>query len=294
MGYLANKKHENRVNVFLKAFVILGFLITLPAFFDNSFSAFLNEFRWQLFLISGVVFLYALAKKHYREAFFLSFVIIINYLSVSSVMSFFLSSPAAAQTKILFASQSSDPLEVFEQAVNKNADIIAVTHPDMNDFDIKTMIPSGYSFHYPAEGWENGFMLSKREVVSFGRIELLSAIFADFIKISEGNEKVMYIAVDFCNLNIKEIKTALRKLSQFVAEQDDPVVVFGNFNLTVWSKPLRKFITDNNLKVKNALFDNFRNLIIPPRRYILGYDNTDLRAYLMSDYLKTLPMFTRF
>lgn len=295
MGYLANKKHEARVNTFLKIFLTLSAFVTFLAFGTDSVSLFLNEHRWHFYLLLFAAFFYALRNRYYLYMF-LAFVLgTINFFAVSSIVNILGSSGhETAQTTLLFGSRFSDIPTFLEQVKKQHYDIVAVTAPQTEEYDIEEMVPQGYKLVHAPNDWSKGYMLSSPPIEVSGRFVLSSNLYADFIKVSKGEKKEIYVAVDLSTLNNQQISSALENLSAFVLAQDDPVVIFGNFNMVAWSPAMSKFIETNGLRVKNALFDNLRNFVVAPHYYILGYESNHIKGQLFFSGLKSFPMFTRF
>lgn len=70
--------------------------------------------------------------------------------------------------------------------------------------------------------------------------------------------------------------------------------MFGNFGMTAWNYNMSSFAAKNHLKVKNALFDNLRNILVPPHFYILGSEKSLLTGDIILPKLNSLSLFTRF
>ena len=295
MGYLSNKKHAARTDAFLKIFLLLCAIISLFGFGNNAFSHFLNQYRWQACLLLTFVFIYTSIHRFYGYMICALLLAVINYFTVSSAVNI---RSSVRENKdvplLLFASNVSEPMYIFESAENKNAQILAVTNPQMKDFDLRTMIPEKYAFLHSNNGWEEGFILSKLPVKTSGRLSLGAGLNAEFAKVDYNNMFVMLIVVDFNNADFKSIKSALDNLSSFIARQDGPVVVFGNFNMTAWSRPMHRFLSRNGLSVKNAMLDNLRNIFIPQKYYIMSYEKNNTVGERLLYGSNRFRMFTRF
>ncbi len=295
MGYLSNKKHKARVGTVLKVFLLLAAIITLFGYGSGKVAVFFDSLRWQLYMFLLVVLFYTLLKKHYIYASLFFLLGMINFFTISSAVNVFAGKANEnSSLELLFAPQAHNAPCLMKKIKNKKYAVVASTNPDMNEFELEKMIPAEYKFLHSSEGWENGFMLSSLPVKLSGRVNLGSDVYADFVKIDSEGLPLSLIAVDFSKLDEKQISFALNNLSAFVARQDDPVVIFGDFNRVGWSKAMTAFIEKNGLKVKNALNDNIRNLFIPQHYYILGYEHSGIKGYLFGKHLNSLPLFTRF
>lgn len=47
---------------------------------------------------------------------------------------------------------------------------------------------------------------------------------------------------------------ALGYVNAFVAAEDDPVIIFGDFGMTAWSPAFGRFLASNRLEVKTTCF----------------------------------------
>ncbi len=293
MGYLSNKKHKARVNASLKVLTALFAFFTIVGFGENYFSQMISEYRWQMYLILLIMFGYTLFHRYYLYMVLSLMLVIINFFAISSSVSIFGDS-SDNSTKILYGIELDNPLDIFEQATNKKSEIVAISNPNLEDFELQSMVPEQYTFSHAPSGWKSGFMLSLYPVQSSGRISLAQETYAEFIKIKKDDYEQTFIAVNLNKLSRLSKETALKKLSDFVSKQDNPVVVFGNFGMSAWNYKMNSFITKNNLEVKNALLDNLRNIFIPPHFYILGSEKALLVGDIVFPKLNSLSLFTRF
>lgn len=100
---------------------------------------------------------------------------------------------------------------------------------------------------------------------------------APFMAIEKNSHVFTLIRVDLANNTAKERAIALLQLRNFISEQDDPVVVFGDFGLPAWSKEMSAFLEDTNLEVKNRMLFTKRgsrhSYLSVPKFYILSFQN---------------------
>jgi len=289
MRYLENKKRQAHINAFLRFFTLISAFITFSAFGKNNFALFLNEFRWQLLLALAVVLVYTAFRRFYGYMITFFILLTINFFAVSSIATFH--SPFQNGTKVFFAGKQDDTLRLFDFITADSPDIAFVSKVD--SLPRQSEIPSQYNFLHASDEDNSGFVLSRFNVEQSGRVNIGHA-YAEFVKTNGDANEIMYVAVDFSKLSFTQIKDCLNNLSTFVAEQDNPVVIFGDFNMVAWSAPLSTFILKNNLVVKNGLWDNLRNLVIPQHYYILAYEKSDVFGTIMLNSLNSFPIFTRF
>ena len=291
MRYLETKKHQAHINTFLRFFTLISALTTFLAFGKNNFALVINEWRWQLFLVLIICFVYTAFRRFYAYMITFFVLLTVNYFAVSSVATLHASSQDG--TSVLFVDNHDDMPSLFDFVTAELPNIVFVSKVDSLSFPRPGEIPEQYTFLHSANSENSGFMLSRLGIEQSGRINI-GGTYADFVKTNDEAKGVIYVAVDFSELSFSQIRAALNNLSTFVAEQDNPVVVFGNFNAVAWSAPMSKFIFKNNLTVKNGLWDNLRNIIIPQHYYILAYEKSNVAGSIMVNGLNSFPIFTRF
>lgn len=93
----------------------------------------------------------------------------------------------------------------------------------------------------------NAIVLRKGHLV-LGQNEI-----APFMAIEKNGHVFTLIRVDLENNTPKERAIGLLQLRNFISDQDDPVIVFGDFGLPAWSKEMKAFLEDTNLEVKNRI-----------------------------------------
>lgn len=138
-----------------------------------------------------------------------------------------------------------------------------------------------YSPHKPLEVTGHGLV-----VVRSGHLNLSRGIQARFVTVEKNLHVFTVIEVDLAKATAKNRRSALRHLEVFVKMQDDPVIIIGDFGEPVWTAPMKKFLANTQLKVKNSLIlaDSAHtfNPFAVPRFYVLGYKNVGLSALEVS------------
>ena len=90
MGYLSQKKHQTRENIFLYTTAAALTALTAKSFADPGFSfGFFNLFH--LYCLAGLLLVYALWVKKYKPALFFGVLLLINYTTLSAAGNIFLS-----------------------------------------------------------------------------------------------------------------------------------------------------------------------------------------------------------
>ena len=293
MGYLSNKKHQTFVKNNLNLFLFFSFIITFISFFQNNFCSVLSEYRAQLYILLILTFFYTIFKKMYLFAFLFFILCIINFFTISSTNNFFSSQTNLSSTNVLFGNKQKSVSPLLTQISALNPDITAITNSNLQNFEIQDIIPNNYTVTANDDNLKN-FMITPHNIKHSGHINLGFGAQAPFAEIEKNGFSTTYIAVDFSGFSLQKIDSMLKKISLFITKQDNPVVIFGNFNTVSWSYILSSFIAENNLSVKNAFFDNIRNLFLPPHYYILGYNEGNFSGNIIMPHLNSFAKFTRF
>ena len=104
---------------------------------------------------------------------------------------------------------------------------------------------------------------------------------APFMAIEKNGHVFTLIRVDLETNNSKERGVALLQLRNFISEQDDPVIVFGDFGRPAWAKEMKAFLEDTNLEVKNRLLftslGSRHSYFSAPGFYILSFQNVGIK-----------------
>lgn len=90
MGYLSQKKHRIRTNIFLSIMsFVLTMLTVLLLLKSNGVSSYLNVFH--LYCMAGLLLVYAMFVKHFRHAVLFGLIFAVSYTALSSHGNIFLS-----------------------------------------------------------------------------------------------------------------------------------------------------------------------------------------------------------
>lgn len=90
MGYLSQKKHETRKNIFLWSMVVLLAVLTAVSIMNEGFHlGFFNLFH--IYCLSLLIFIYALFTRKYKAACAFAVILLINYTSLAANTNIFLS-----------------------------------------------------------------------------------------------------------------------------------------------------------------------------------------------------------
>lgn len=227
MGYLRQKKHQARENIFLffMAIVITG--LTAGSFANAGFCyGFFNLFH--LYCLSGLLFIYALLVKKYKISLFFALIFLINYTSLSASGNIFLS----------------DHFEGRE-------------HLDLT-FDVRQNLSDS---------------LDKDQLSAAGSLIVAHRYVAPYVIIGK-QKPLTLVRVDFRGANKEEYPLIFEHLHEFILKQDNPVIIFGEFGLPVWSKAFKHFLDATGLAVKNRLIFTKGakyNIFTTPGFYVLGF-----------------------
>mgnify|MGYP004652024153 FL=1 len=131
--------------------------------------------------------------------------------------------------------------------------------------------------------------VSSAEVLRQGHLVLNEKNVAPFAAIDKSGHIFTLIRVDLRQSSIRDRNIALRQLQNFISEQDEPVVVFGDFGLPAWSHEIKQFLEATRLEVKNHLLFTDHgcrfNLLRAPGFYVLSFQNVGIEDIEVSPAL---------
>ena len=255
MGYLSQKKHHERINMLLNVSLGIISITTLLALMDNTtgFSAFINQWQFQIYVYLLIVFVCALFNKFFLQTFFAFLLIKVNYTLIASSANLFNSSHSdgTGQLTILYQNRTKSGADLMRQAVHSQADIVALNRAQTKNFGLE----GEHQYHLYNEDQEQGssFIISKFTPLRSGKLILSDRFVGSYMEFLEGSQPLVIINVDFSGISRKEEKSVYKNLSKFVVMQDNPVVIVGNFGIPAWSDTFQKFLNKTGLEVKNRI-----------------------------------------
>lgn len=110
-----------------------------------------------------------------------------------------------------------------------------------------------------------------------GHLNLGADVTAPFKTVVKNFHVFTVVGVDFSELPPRVRRSAFRHLKAFVSQQDDPVIIIGDFGEPAWATPMKKFLIATDLRVLNRLAFPGKHLafnpLAVPSFYILGFRN---------------------
>ena len=141
MGYLSQKKHHERINMLLNVSLGIISITTLLALMDNAtgFSAFINQWQFQIYVYLLIVFVCALFNKFFLQTFFAFLLITVNYTLIASSANLFNSSHSdgTGQLTILYQNHTKSGADLMRQAAHSQADIVALNRAQTKNFGLE-------------------------------------------------------------------------------------------------------------------------------------------------------------
>ncbi len=85
------------------------------------------------------------------------------------------------------------------------------------------------------------------------------------------------INIDFSKMSAQSRQKAFKNLKTIVSEQDNPVILYGDFGETSWSRSFKVFMNQTGLQVKSKIklfsCDYLFNPLAVPTFYVLAFAN---------------------
>ena len=280
MGYLSQKKKEQHINTFLNYAVIVFMLYTFLALFDFGFGfEFLRNSYFLLYLILLIVSLYAAIVRRWAQLLSLITLIIINFVSLSSYSNIFFNTGSKGEEtlNLIYQNHSQSPEILLKSGHKHQADVLA-----FNNHHINLSIPKDDSFLYPSyDKADTSLILSKIEPQSRGKVYFSSEQEASYVVINKSEHTLLILNIDFSNLSSNTAQNVYKNLTEFVKQQNVPVLIVGDFGMVSWSPLFQKFLIDTGLEVKNRIIlsDGQRtfDLFKAPQINVLGYKTLGLK-----------------
>lgn len=116
------------------------------------------------------------------------------------------------------------------------------------------------------------------DYLSQGTLLLYNNLSADYV-IAATPVPTTIIRLNLPKLPASTQTTIFNQLNQFITSQNNPVIVFGRFGTTSWSKSFRTFLKKTGLSTKNSIISSLPspyNIFSTPDFYILGFDNISI------------------
>ncbi len=266
MGYLSQKKKFARINFLLNISLVVISITSFLALFDRSsaFSAFINQWQFQIYLYLLVVFGYALASRFFIQAALASFLIIVNYMSIASSANLFNSSSnnGSHYVTILYQNQTQKIDTLLQQAQSKNVDILALNHS--GSFALNLDKHPGYFLYNEDNNLSQSFIISKFLPLKSGRLLLSPKYSGAYMLFIAENQPMVLINIDFAGITRQQEERVYQNLGEFVTSQDNPVVIVGDFGIPAWSRTFQKFLDKTGLEVKNHIILSNGNVKFNP------------------------------
>jgi hypothetical protein len=288
MGYLSERKKQTRI-IFTIQFLLVSLgLLSILGFFDNHLGNICNQWRFQMYIISILLFSYSAINCLILYSFLSFIIIILNFFVISSETDIFLQDKFEGKSlKIVYQKQPQSLTDIFKDASDTDSDIIAVINPKTSDFE-------GLSLDdYNILETNGSFVASKEHPETAGKIKITAQNAAPFVILRGGNSNIIILGVDFSTINNNDLPYAFNQIEDFLLSRDEPVIILGDFKIVAWSAVFATFLDHTGLYVKNSLSSSVANYIFPPQFYVLGYRNMHFnkQEYLSPKDNKYQPIF---
>ena len=282
MRYIEQKMKLARAKFSLKIIFIFLSVFSLFAFSDGAFGQYLNEWRFQFYLLGLWGILYALNYRFFLYSFLFFIIWVLNFFVLSSSVAILFAPserPSDQKMSISLQTEPKNWLEIFEAAEDTN--ILAVINPEIQE-ERKTRTPENL---FLSEGNAKGsFIMTDTPQQAAGKINFAPNNSGVFAKTAIKEKEYMTIMFDWSDLSRKQKNNAFKILNKFVSAQDCPIIIMGDFGEVAWNKEFSEFLSANGLEIKNPLITSFKNLFVPVTEYVVGYHNLKFEE---DDFIKT-------
>lgn len=275
MGYLSQKKQQERINLFLNVTGFAALAFTLVVLFEPSWGIYHHfiNYYFQYYIVLLVVFCYALYVSRYAQATVLLSLIILNFFRLSPYANLFfnISGKGNESLKVVYQNSVQSVTASLDSARQGQAEVVAL--------NADSSLPYVYDYIYKQLQTEDtadkSFIFSSLPAERGGRVHFTPERMASYLNVKKGDKQILLLNVNFTDLSDAEVDTVYNNLTEFVLEQNLPIVIIGNFGLPSWSQRFQKFLTDTELEVKNRIIlSDGRHLFNPlqiPELNVLGY-----------------------
>ena len=283
MGYFSQRKKQERVNFSLNLILGIIGILTIASFFDstdNRFIEIITSWRFHYYIITLLVFIYALFSQYFIHAFAALLLLIVNYGAVASAANIFtnVSSENSQKVSVIYQNNTHHLAPLVKAAVNSDADIIGINHRKPLYFNAELAEP--YQLFHEGAGLDKSFILTLLPPQRAGKLHLTPKRTASFLTVTKGNHKFIFVNIDFSGIKAEEEKIVFDNLAEFVLKQDEPLIIIGDFGIPAWSKTFQSFLNKTELEVKNHIImsdgGSKFNIFTIPSINVLAYRNVGL------------------
>lgn len=283
MGYFSQRKKHERVNSLLNVILAVLALLTVLSFFDNSGIRLIDLFgfwRFHYYIITLVVLVYALISGFFIHAFLALLILIVNYVTIASSANLFsnVNGSGSRRIAVVYQNNTREIEPLVKDAARLNAEIIGINH------HLRLMLSDKeygkYKIFHENAGLEKSFILTDKTPLRAGKLRLTPKRTASFLTFNQDGRNFIFINVDFMGIEAEEEKVVFDNLAEFVLNQDNPVIIVGDFGLPAWSGIFKEFLNRTGLEVKNRVLmtDGRRrlNFFTVPAINVLAYRDVGL------------------
>ena len=295
MGYLSQKKKYNRIKEILNAFLflIIVALLTLFVWKDSLLGDFISQWLFQFYILMILIAILSAYYRFYGYSFciFISAFILFLYIGMGGNLLFNFTTTGQQSLSIIYQTRSEQLNDITLQINKHNIDFAGLIKEKSKNF-------SGYigELNPSATLADSHLILTPHNINKSGEVLLSQTLTAGFADISKQQERFVFISLDFSNASKKELKIALKNLSEFINMQDIPVIVIGDFGIEAWSPEMLIFMEKTGLSVKNSVILNkgtgFINPLNTPTINLLAYKDFGIKkiSFLKAKKNKHKPL----
>ncbi len=290
MGYLSQKKKEERIDLFLNGALVVAAVCSFFMLFDTTGALWEHFHRWhfQYYLLLQGLCLYALYQKRWGRGSIFILLILINFVSLSSSSNIFMNTPSEGTTelKIIYQNHAQEASSIIKDAYANDGDILALNAEQ----ELQPVYDDNYRLYHEDAGFGPSLILTDLPPEQSGKVSFAPNRQASYVSVTKNGQKIMILNIDFSNLKKEEAATVYKNLEEFVLAQNIPLIIVGDFGLPTWIPLVKNFMITTGLEVKNRLIlSNGRqrfNLFALPTINLMGYKALGLDDF---EFLEQTP-----
>lgn len=287
MGYLSQKKKQARIKFFFEFAAFFSVAFTVGVFWDLPITvkSHITDWYFQYYLLMLALFGAALYSKRFLPALTILLCIIINFVRLGVSTNIFLNTPSSGDAflTVVYQNHLQHLDESLSASSKEEADVIALNA----DNRLSALASRDYQLFHNENLLDKSFIYSRLDALHAGKVHFSPRYEASYLSFDFDGHKGLLLNVDFSKLAAEEAAGLYNNLTEFVLEQNLPVIIIGDFGLPSWSDTFQNFLLKTGLEIKNRVIlsdgSSLFNPFVRPSLNVLGYKTMGLKEIRFLD-----------